>query len=321
LSYATKALNSKRDPTTRRAHVSRKDITVRIENTKEMGSDGIKIVVAGEAGNGKTTLARTLSEGLRGERICILSAEAGLLSLRGADIDVIDLQKDDDGKLIPKENRIERLAQIYQWLTQPEQIKKYRWIFIDSLTEINQNMLERLEADPAFQGQANTIKKYGELSTRMRGLAKIFRDLPHYNVVFTALVKEDKDSDQRTVVAIDMIGSFADKLPALFDEIFYLGVMKELDDRGRNKRLLMTNKDDKYKFPKDRSNALDKFEAPDLAAIAKKIRIKVAATAAGKPATSDKALSTPDPKPLVADISQAAKAAAKEAKAEKEARA
>lgn len=289
---------------------------MKIQNTKDLGSDGIKIVVAGEAGNGKTTLAKTLVKGLRSERICIVSAEAGLLSLRGVDIDVIDLQKDDEGNFVPKERRIERLGKVHAWLTEKEQIARYSWIFVDSLTELNQNMLESLEADPAFQGQANTIKKYGELSTRMRGLTKAFRDLPHYNVVFTALVKDETDSDQRTSVAIDMIGSFAAKLPALFDEIFYLGVLKELDENGKNKRKLMTGKDEKYKFPKDRSGALDKFEEPDLAAVVKKIRGKVESEA--KVPTQGATSGSPQA-PLVADISAAGKAAAKEAKAQKEA--
>lgn len=271
-----------------------------IQNTRDLGSDGIKVVVAGEAGNGKTTLARTLSEGLQGERVCIVSAEAGLLSLRGADIDVIDIQKDDKGELIPKEKRLDRLGQVYAWLIEPAQLAKYRWIFIDSLTELNQNMLERLEADPEFQGPKNTIKKFGELSTRMRSLAKTFRDLPHYNCVFTALVKTTTDSDQKTSLSIDMVGAFADKLPALFDEIFYLGVSSEIDEKTqRNKRMLLTQKTDKVTFPKDRSGSLDRLEPADLSLIAKKIR--------------DKA--TP---PVVADISSQAKEAAKEVKKQKQ---
>ncbi len=274
---------------------------MQIQNTRDLGSDGIKIVVAGEAGNGKTTLARTLAEGLKGERICIISAEAGLLSLRGADIDVLDLLKDDKGEPVPKEKRIDRLGEAYQWLILPEQTAKYKWIFIDSLSELNQNMLERLESDEEFKGPKNTIKKYGELATRMRGMCKTFRDIPNYNVVFTALVKTSTDSDQKTTLSIDMAGAFADKLPALFDQIFYLAVMPEIDEKtGRNKRVLLSQKTDKVVFPKDRSGALDRTEPADLALIAKKIR--------------DKALP-----PIVADASAQGKEAAAKAKALKEA--
>ncbi len=285
-----------------------------IQNTRDLGSDGIKVVVAGEAGNGKTTLARTLVEGLKDEKVFIISAEAGLLSLRGTDIDTCDLRFADDGSFISKENRIARLGQVHSWLMEPEQVKKYRWVFVDSLTEINQNMLEKLEADPDFQGPKNTIKKFGELSTRMRGLAKTFRDLPGYNVVFTALVKSNTDSDQKTTMGIDMVGAFSEKLPALFDEIFYLGVLAEIDEKtGRNKRTLLTQKTDKVTFPKDRSGALDRLEPADLSLIAKKIREKakqpMAIPAAVAPAESP-SVPAPAAAPLVADISAKAKEAA-----------
>ncbi len=318
---------------------------MKIQNTLDLGSDGIKIVVAGEAGNGKTTLARTLVEGLKNEKVCIISAEAGLLSLRGVDIDVIDIQRDDAGEPIPKEQRLTRLGEVYHWLTEKEQVAKYRWIFIDSLTELNQNMLERLEADPEYQGPKNTIKKFGELSTRMRSLSKNFRDLPHYNIVFTALVKEAKDNDGKTSIAIDMIGAFAAKLPALFDEIFYLGVLSEVDElTGRNKRGILTQKTDKLTFPKDRSGTLDKLEPADLAAIVKKIRAKagvspsaaatnpepgkvhqapapvqVSATPPTQPQVAAEVNANGPAAPLVADISATAKAAAAEVKAQKQA--
>lgn len=272
---------------------------MKIQNTKSLGHEGIKIVVAGEAGNGKTTLAKTLAQGLQGEKTLIISAEAGLLSLRGQDIDVIDLQRDDDGKPVPKEKRIEWLGQVYAWLVLPEQQARYSWIFIDSLTELNYLMLERLDADPEFQGPKNTIKKFGELSSRMRSLAKTFRDLPSYNVVFTALVKQVTDSDQKATLEIDMVGAFASKLPALFDELFYLAVLPEIDEKtGRNKRVMLTQKTEKVTFPKDRSGKLDRLEPPDLAAIAKKIRQE----------------------PIVADISTAAKAAHQESKNESQSR-
>lgn len=268
---------------------------MKIQNASDLASDGIKIVVAGEAGNGKTTLARTLAEGLKDERAVVISAEAGLLSIRGVNIDVINIQTNDEGEPLPKEQRIARLGEVHQWLMAPEQRKKYQWVFIDSLTEINQNMLEKLEADPDFQGPKNTIKKFGELSTRMRGLCKSFRDLPHYNVVFTALVKTVTDADQKTTLSIDMVGAFAEKLPALFDELFYLGVSSEIDEQtGKNKRMILTQKTDKITFPKDRSGTLDRLEIPDLSHLVKKIRAKKT--------------------PLLPDISAKGKEAAAEAK-------
>jgi hypothetical protein len=270
---------------------------MRIQNTLDAEAPAIKIVVAGEAGNGKTTLARTIEQAL-GERVLLVSAEAGLLTLRGSSVDYIELQRrfDEDRKAwieVPKQDRVARLVEVFKYVSLPETMARYKWLFIDSLTEINQNVLEFLESQPDFQGPANTIKKYGELSTRMRGLCKAFRDLPHYNVVFSALVKNETDSDNRTTMSIDMTGKFAHVLPSLFDEIFYLGVTPEQDAGGRHVRMLLTQKTDKVSFPKDRSGRLARLEPADLGAVVRKIRSA----------------------PLVADLSAQGKAAAAQGKA------
>lgn len=253
-------------------------IQMKVLSTSGTESDKIKIVVAGEAGNGKTTLARTIEEGL-GEKVLIISAEAGLLSLKGSSIDYIEMQQKWDGEKnvweqVQKQDRITRLAEVYHWLLQPAQQLKYQWVFIDSLTELSQNMLENLESQEEYQGAKNTIKKYGEFSSRMRSLCKSFRDMPHYNIVFSALVKNETNQDNQQKMKVSLIGSFADQLPALFDEIFYLGVTKEIDEQGRNIRKILTQKTDIIDFPKDRSGMLDRFEPADLAAIVRKIRRK-----------------------------------------------
>lgn len=244
---------------------------MKVMNTRAVENSTIKIVVAGEAGNGKTTLARTLQEGLN-EKVLVISAEAGLLSLKDAGIDFLELQTDDEGKEVPKEKRIERLGAIFQWVKQPEQTKKYKWLFIDSLTEIQANLMEHIESLEDFQGPKNTIKKYGELSQKTMSLCKLFRDLPMYNVCFSALVKTESDNDGLSKLKINMIGAFADRLPALFDEVLYLGVTDEKDDSGKSIRKILTSKTSKIDFPKDRSGKLASIEDADLSGIVKKIR-------------------------------------------------
>jgi hypothetical protein len=300
---------------------------MRVQNTSETESSGIKIVVAGEAGNGKTTLARTI-QGTLGERVLLISAEAGLLSLKGSGVDYVDLQTDEEGKPVPKEHRVARLAAVYAWLLKPEQTAKYKWVFIDSLTEVNQNLLEGLECNPEYNSPKDTIKKYGELAKRMRSLCKTFRDMPHYNVVFSALVKKVTDSDNLAKSAVDITGSFALQLPALFDEVFYLGVTEEVDENGRNKRVILTQKTDRIEFPKDRSGTLDRYEFADLGAVINKIRSGKrhpvtpggAFTGAMKVPAGDAATAEKQPEqaapPLVADASAQAKDAAKAAKKE-----
>lgn len=234
---------------------------MKIHNTKTMSDDRLKILVYGAPGVGKTTLAKTISE-----PCLIISAEAGLLSLAGSEIDAIDLSTDDEGKLISKEKRIGRLGEVYQYLNTEEAQNKYKWVFVDSLTEIGQNIVEALQIE--YPSRSDTMKLWGDYAVKMKALIKSFRDLPHYNVVMTALEKMEKDENGVRFAGISVQGSIGDNLPAYFDECFYMCVIK---NESEEKRVLLTSSSDRYKA-KDRSGKLDRSEQPNLAAIAAKIK-------------------------------------------------
>lgn len=236
---------------------------MKVTNTKSIGADALKILVYGESGTGKTTLASTINE-----PTLVISAEAGLLCLRGKSIDVIDISVNDEGQPIKKEERIDRLGEAYAYLLTDEARKKYKWIFIDSLSELSQNMVEKLQQE--FPERKDSLVLYGENSKRMRSLVKSFRDLPYYNVVFTALSSIDKDENNMRYVGISIVGSFAEKIPALFDEVLYLHVERNAET-GEISRQLVTQKSDKL-VCKDRSGSLNKTEPADLSVIANKIR-------------------------------------------------
>jgi len=232
---------------------------MKISSTNEMSIGSLKILIHGESGAGKTTLASTIKE-----PTLIISAEAGLLSLQGHKIDVIDISVDEKGEILPQEKRIARLGEAYTHLLTEESRKKYKWIFIDSLTEISQNLVHQLGVE--FPDRKDALVLYGENSKRMKSLVKTFRDLPYYNVVFTALSQTDKDENGQRFTGVNIVGKLANDLPAYFDEVFYLHA-----DRETGKRVLVTEKTDKL-AAKDRSGKLVKLEEPNLAAIAAKIK-------------------------------------------------
>lgn len=233
-------------------------MAIQLKSTKNASADGLKILVHGLAGAGKTTLCATT-----GEPTVIISAESGLLSLRDYDIPVIEIKT------------IEDLYEAYEFVSSNEDGKSFRWVCLDSVSEIAEVVLsnEKKVAKDARQA-------YGSLSEKMNDLLRAFRDLPGRNVVF--LAKQERAKDEQTGAMLyfpSMPGnSLKQNIEYYFDEVLALRVEKDGD--GNPTRWLQTNRDFNY-AAKDRSGSLDMFEPADLGAIAAKIRGEVKAEAAG----------------------------------------
>lgn len=235
---------------------------MKIQSVSDLNLDRLKILVYGHAGAGKTYLASTIEE-----PTLVLSVESGLLSIKESKLDAIDITTDDSGTLVSPAQRVRRLQEAYKFLTTEECRSKYKWVFIDSLSEISQNMMEALYLE--FPDRKDALPMYGENAKRMRSLIKAFRDLPWYNVVFTALAEDDKDENNKRYKSIQMVGKIAQALPGLLDEVFFLTAHE--GEEGQIVRRLITKGTDKV-ICKDRSGKLEMYEQPNLQTIADKIR-------------------------------------------------
>jgi adenylate kinase family enzyme len=231
---------------------------MKVQTTNSVTEQKIKALVGGFSGAGKTTLAKTLKK----YRPLIISAESGLLSLAGTGIDFIDISKDDAGNIIPKEQRIDRLTEVYRYSMTEECKKKYGVLFIDSLTEISQCLFDRLRKD--FPERKDNLVLYGELSQKTREVVKAFRDTGDYHVVFSCLSVVDKDETGKRFPAFDVIGGISSKLPGFFDLVLYLRALPD------GKRELVCNSTDTI-IAKNRGDKLQPIEAPDLGLIFDKI--------------------------------------------------
>lgn len=224
-------------------------MAIKLTTTKQSAqSNGLKIGVAGLAGSGKTMLCATT-----GAPTIIISAEAGLLSLRGHDIPVIEVSS------------IADVHEAYQFINESADAKHFEWVCLDSISEIAEQVLaheKRVNKD----GRA----AYGELAVQMTELIRAFRDLPGRNVYMSAKLERIKDDITGAMLyGPSMPGAkLGQQLPYYFDEFFVLRVEKDAD--GNPTRALQTGPDFQY-TAKDRSGALDLFEAPHLGDIAKKI--------------------------------------------------
>jgi phage nucleotide-binding protein len=211
-----------------------------------LSANGVKMLVYGNAGAGKTSLIPTLPNPV------VLSAEGGLLSIQGADVPFIEI------------NSMATLMEAYTWLTESDEAKQFESVALDSISEIGEVVLAE-ELKKNKDGRA----AYGELNTVMASMIRAFRDLPNKHVYFTAKCDKSQDETGRMLYAPSMPGkSLSMQIPYFFDLLLALRVEK--DAEGVAQRALMCDSDGIWQA-KDRSGKLGAWEAPDLGAIIAKI--------------------------------------------------
>ena len=212
---------------------------------------GIKVLIHGPPGIGKTTLCGTTGDQ---PTTAMISAEGGLLSIR-------------DTEMVGGEVRtFAEFEESYRFFaTNTGALGYFKTICLDSITEIAEVCLAHelsVAKDPR--------KAYGELSTKMKHYVRAFRDLP-YNVVFTAQQKRERaDEGAGARLIPSMPGRQLEGwLSYQFDEVLsYRSVPNP--DGGADLRLLQTQPDALYDA-KDRSGALEFWQAPNLEEIFNKI--------------------------------------------------
>lgn len=214
---------------------------------KESVANGVKMLVYGAAGAGKTTLCSTAPSPL------ILSAEAGLLSLRRLKIPVLVI------------NEYKDLEDSLEWCRKEAVKKGIKTICLDSANEIAEGVLAAARKKTKDPRQA-----YGELADKTIEKIKEFRDLPGLHVLVTAKQTLSTDPISGAVKAAPSAPGqqIGPALPYLFDEVFHAATDK--DPTGNTYHYLRT-KASMLAEAKDRSGVLDEIEYPDLTNIINKI--------------------------------------------------
>ena len=229
-------------------------MAIKLTSTKDSAAiNGLKFLVHGPAGAGKTSLCATT-----GEPTIIISAESGLLSLRQHDIPVVEVKD------------LASLYEAYDFVANAAEGQQFKWISLDSISEIGEVVLNherKVAKDPR--------QAYGALAEKMTDLIRAFRDLPARNVYFSCKQERSKDEQSGAMLYFpSMPGNMLKQgVGYFFDFVFALRVEKDAD--GNPTRWLQTQRDFNYEA-KDRSGSLGMFEAPDLSAIASKVTTSTA---------------------------------------------
>jgi hypothetical protein len=220
-----------------------------IKSTAQAGDEGIKTLVYGRSGVGKTPLLATAPNPF------IISGEKGLLSLKRCNppLPYADF------------TNYAQLMDICSWLISSHEARQFYTIALDSISETTEVQLQEL-----LKKNKDPRKAYGELATEGMTLIRWFKNLEWKSTVIIA--KEEYDKDEGTGMMMfqpSLPGKqLPQKIPYLFDETFRMLVGK--DAAGKDVRYLRTRLT-ATEIARDRSGMLDEFEPANLTYIYNKI--------------------------------------------------
>jgi phage nucleotide-binding protein len=221
-------------------------MAINLKRSSALSMSGVKLLVYGQAGAGKTSLIPTLPAPI------VLSAEGGLLSIAGADVPYIEIASMGD------------LMEAYKWLSESAEAAQFQSVALDSISEVAEVVLNAEKKASKDPRQA-----YGAMQEQMADIIRAFRDLPGRHVYMSAKLEKTQDEMGRVLYSPSMPGNkTGQQLPYFFDEVLALRV--ERDAEGNTQRALMCDSDGLW-LAKDRSGKLETWEAPDLGAIIAKI--------------------------------------------------
>jgi len=223
-------------------------MAIDLRSTSSVHSSGLKMLVYGTAGAGKTSLIPTLPNPV------IISAEGGLLSISDAGLPFVEIRSLSD------------LSDVLAWLADSAEASQFESVAVDSISEIAEVCLSAEKARAKDPRQA-----YGAMSEAMVSIVRTLRDLPRH-IYMSAKLDKVSDETGRILYSPSMPGAkTGQSLPYLFDEVFALRVEKS--DDGSRVRALLTDSDGSW-LAKDRSGKLDQWEPPHLGDIIVKIGAK-----------------------------------------------
>ena len=221
-------------------------MAINLKTTKAYAQNGVKVLVYGQSGAGKTTLIKTAPKPI------ILSAEGGLLSLQDCDIPYIEI------------HNLDELGEALNFLQQSEEGKKFETVALDSISEIAETVLSESKI-----GLKDGRAAYGEMNDVMAKVIRSFRDLPNRHVYFSAKIDKTTTDTGAVLYAPSMPGkTLSQQLPYFFDEVLALRVVADKD--GQIQRALQCQSDPLW-LAKDRSSRLEMWEPADIGAVIKKI--------------------------------------------------
>lgn len=249
---------------------------------------GVKALIAGPAGVGKTTLLRTLDV----NTTLFVDLEAGDLAVRDLKVDTFQPRTWEECRdlacylagpnpsLPPTEcySRAHYDAVVEAMGGSADALDKYRTYFIDSITVAGRLCFRWSEQQPESfndRGKKNLLGTYGLMGRQMIAWLTHLQHARDKNVIFIGILEHQKEEFNISSWELQIEGSKTGKeLPGIVDQLI---VMQFIDfGDGQQVRCLVTSAPNPWRFPaKDRSGKLDQIEEPHLGKLLDKIASNV----------------------------------------------
>jgi hypothetical protein len=260
---------------------------------------GIKGILLGPAGIGKTSLLHTLDPATT----LFVNAEAGELSVQDWPGDMVRLRTWSEARnlavLVGGPNPGYAEADVYgpgHYQAAKDilgGLDKYETVFIDSITEASRLCFAWSRVQPEAMsektGKPDTRGAYGLLGREMVEWLKQFQHAPRVNVWLVGLLNAVKDDFGRISNVMQIEGSkTALEAPGITDQLISMVQMQP--EEGAPYRAFVCHAVNPWGYPaKDRSGRLDLIEEPHLGRLMSKI------TGPKKPASERLSFHTPSP--------------------------
>lgn len=225
-------------------------MAITIKSTADVGANGIKMMLYGKWGAGKTPMLATAPNPI------IISAEQGLLSIRKIrpPLPLVEIKNFND------------LVEVYNWLAGSNEAKQFYTICLDSLNELIEVLLveERKKAKDGRQA----FYAVGDTGISW---VRALRDLPGRSVVVVAKEEFSQDATGNRMYMPMMPGNKLNiNLPHFFDEVLRLVSTTDPANPTNPQRYVCTQTTFQWQA-RDRSGNLAEYEPPNLEHIFRKI--------------------------------------------------
>ena len=180
------------------------EFNVKIQSTNDLEglASIVNILLYGPAGIGKTTALAGCPSPI------LISAEGGLLSLRGQGVPYIEIRNLGD------------LREVYRWLVRSPEAEQYETVCMDSLSEICDLVFHECRRDNSIGNEPS--KLYPAVRGKILPTLSMFRAIPKHFVATAHELTKVLKGHEADILMPGVVGSrLADDLPYVFDLVLH----------------------------------------------------------------------------------------------------